>query len=75
MTAISIARNPESSYTAWGHSTVVNPWGEVIATTAEAPAIVYADLDMARVNAIREQIPISKQQREDLYKLEWIGKA
>ena len=71
--SIRIARNPESSYTAWGHSTVVNPWGEVIATTAEAPAIVYADLDMARVAAIRDQIPVGKQTRQDLYSLEWKG--
>jgi omega-amidase len=73
--AVSIARNPESSYAAWGHSTVVNPWGEVIATTEEGPAIVYAELDMARVAAIREQIPVSKQTRDDLYGLAWKGAA
>jgi omega-amidase len=71
--AVSIARNPGSSYTAWGHSTVVNPWGEVLATTEEGPATVYADLDMARVGAIRAQIPVSFQTRDDLYKLAWLG--
>jgi omega-amidase len=56
-------------YTAWGHSTVTSPWGDVIATTAEAPAIVVADLDMTRVNEIRQSIPISYQKRTDLYHL------
>jgi predicted amidohydrolase len=27
--ACSPARSPEASYQAWGHSTVVSPWGEV----------------------------------------------
>jgi omega-amidase len=71
--AISIARNPDSAYTAWGHSTVVNPWGEVIATTEEGPATVMAELDMARVDAIRDQIPVGKQTRQDLYALTWKG--
>lgn len=68
---VSPARNPASTYQAWGHSTVVNPWGEVIATMDEKPGVIYADLDMARVSAVRDQIPVSKQWRKDLYSLEW----
>lgn len=71
---ISPARNPDSGYQAWGHSTVVNPWGEVEATTVERPAIVYADLALARVEEVRAQIPVSVQWRKDIYSLEWKGK-
>lgn len=28
--ACSPARNPQASYQAWGHSTVVSPWGQVL---------------------------------------------
>jgi len=66
---ISPARNKEASYQAWGHSSIVDPWGDVIATTEHSPAIVYADIDLKRVDEVREQIPTSKQKRTDLYEL------
>ena len=56
-------------YSAWGHSTVVSPWGEVVATTDEKPGIVIADLDMNKVNEMRMAIPTMVQKRHDLYKL------
>lgn len=56
-------------YTAWGHSTVVSPWGEVLATTNEGEDVVIADLDLGKVEQIRNAIPISKQQRNDLYNI------
>lgn len=42
---------------AYGHSMVVDPWGTVIAQAADGPAIVVADLDLSRVDAMRRQIP------------------
>jgi predicted amidohydrolase len=41
----------------YGHSLVVEPWGEVIAEGGEAPGVVYAELDMARVGAVRSMLP------------------
>jgi predicted amidohydrolase len=41
----------------YGHSLVVDPWGEVIADGGEAPAIVYADLDLGRVEKVRSMLP------------------
>jgi omega-amidase len=72
---ISIARNPESTYQAWGHSTVVNAWGEVVATTDEHPTTVFASLPMDRLEAIRAQIPVGLQLRSDLYRLETLPAA
>lgn len=56
-------------YTAWGHSTVVSPWGEVVATTDEKEAIVMADLDLSKVEEMRTGIPIGSQRRSDMYDL------
>ena len=56
-------------YSAWGHSTVVSPWGEVIATCDEKPAMVVADLDMSKVEEMRLAIPTMVQKRDDLYRL------
>lgn len=67
---VSPARNPASAYQAWGHSTVVSPWGEVVTTTDEGPGIQYADLRMGRVGEVRAQIPVSKQVRTDVYGLD-----
>lgn len=56
-------------YSAWGHSSVVSPWGDVIATCDEGPAIVVADLDMNLVREMRTAIPTMTQKRTDLYRL------
>ncbi|KAK6172442.1 hypothetical protein SNE40_016090 [Patella caerulea] len=67
---ISPARDEQAKYTAWGHSTVVNPWGDVISTTEHEETIVYSDIDLEYLKQVREMVPISKQRREDLYQLQ-----
>ncbi|KAG8136734.1 putative Omega-amidase NIT2 isoform 2 protein [Naja naja] len=64
------ARDETGSYVAWGHSTVVNPWGEVIAKAGTEETIVYAEIDLKKAEEIREQIPIFSQKRSDLYTVE-----
>mmetsp|Transcript_16899 Transcript_16899/g.20851 ORF Transcript_16899/g.20851 Transcript_16899/m.20851 type:complete len:288 (+) Transcript_16899:171-1034(+) len=61
------ARNPESKYQAWGHSSIVDPWGTVLATTGHDEDIVVSEIDLDRVAEIRRNIPISKQVRTDIY--------
>ena len=69
------ARDPKSDgYQAWGHSTAVSPWGDVVATTDETPGTVHATLDLSRVAEIRSSIPIGTQKRKDLYNLQDISK-
>lgn len=57
------------NYTAWGHSSVVSPWGDVVATIDEQPGIVVADLDLTQADSVRRSIPIRQQKRHDLYEL------
>lgn len=41
----------------FGHSLVVDPWGEIIADGGDTPGIILAEIDVARVAAVRAQIP------------------
>lgn len=66
---VSPARDETASYVAWGHSTVMDPWGSVVAKTDEKEGIVYADIDLDKLKTIRDQVPITKQRRNELYKV------
>jgi predicted amidohydrolase len=48
----------------FGHSLVVNPWGEVLADGGEAPGITYAEIDITRVGKVRGMIPSLTHDRE-----------
>ncbi|MBN3289601.1 NIT2 amidase, partial [Polypterus senegalus] len=63
------ARDEKASYVAWGHSTVVSPWGDVLAKAGSEETIVYADIDMQHLTDVRQQIPLHTQKRHDLYKV------
>lgn len=66
---VSPARDPGASYVAWGHSTVMDPWGSVVSKTEEKEGVVYADIDLEKLKTIRDQIPITKQRRSEMYKV------
>jgi predicted amidohydrolase len=50
--------------TTYGHSLVVDPWGDVLADGGEAPGIVYAEVDPARVERVRAMLPCLTHDRE-----------
>jgi omega-amidase len=62
--------SPYPHYTAWGHSTAVAPWGDVLATCNEQEALVICDLDLTQVATMRQSIPTAHQKRTDMYRLE-----
>ena len=41
----------------FGHSMLVDPWGEVVARHAEGPGIVVGDVDPERIAKVRAQLP------------------
>ena len=48
----------ESGRRTWGHSMVVDPWGQVLAERREEGAgVVVADVDAARLAQVRAQLP------------------
>lgn len=67
--ACSPARNPESSYVAWGHSSVISPWGEVLIEANEGEDILTTEIDLNQAAEVRQNIPCWKQKRNDLYRL------
>eukprot|EP00795_Rhopilema_esculentum_P016767 gene16767-8229_t len=63
------ARDESATYVAWGHSTVVDPWGKAIASAAEKEDVIYAEIDADYVDTIRNQIPTHFQKRKDIYQV------
>ncbi len=47
----------------WGHSLIVNPWGEILADGGTEPGIIYADIDLSEVDKARKMIPALKHDR------------
>ena len=43
--------------TSFGHSLIVDPWGEVLADGGEAPGLVLAELDLDQVAKVRAMVP------------------
>ncbi|MDX9917147.1 MAG: carbon-nitrogen hydrolase family protein [Gudongella sp.] len=67
MLMCSPARDVISSYVAYGHSIVTNPWGCIVGQCGTDESILYADLDRNHVRGIREQLPLLKHRRPELY--------
>ena len=55
----------ENGRRTWGHSMIVDPWGEVLAVRGEGAAVVIADIDPARIAAVRMQLPALTHRRAD----------
>ena len=50
----------ESGRRTFGHSMIVDPWGEVLAVLPEGEGVVAADLDGARLQSVRTRLPALK---------------
>ena len=48
---------------AYGHSLIVNPWGEVVADAGAQRGVVYATLDLQEVVIARGKIPSLQHDR------------
>ena len=65
----SAARFEGFNYECWGHSTVAEPFGMVIATCDETEQILYADIDLNNVDSVRKQLPTFLHLKDDIYKV------
>ncbi|GJN08912.1 hypothetical protein PR202_ga26872 [Eleusine coracana subsp. coracana] len=63
------ARDTSAGYVAWGHSTLVGPFGEVIATTEHEETTIIAEIDYSLIEQRRRFLPLQHQRRGDLYQL------
>lgn len=65
--AAAAARYEGFNYECWGHSTVADPYGTVIAACDEKEQILYAEIDLDRVEEVRAQLPTFNCLRRELY--------
>ena len=47
----------------YGHSLVVDPWGEVLLDMGEAPASAFAEIDLGRIADVRSRVPALSHRR------------
>ena len=66
---VSPARDERASYIAYGNSIAADPWGTVLCRAGAGAEILYADLDLNHLEAVRERLPVLSARREDLYTL------
>jgi len=64
------AREEGAFYTSWGHSIVADPWGQVASQMDEKQGVRVTELDLDRVREVREQLPLLRHRRTDVYSLE-----
>ncbi len=67
--ACSPSSDENSDYNAYGHSMIADPWGTIIAEAENEEEIVYGNLNLDKIKEIRNQIPVLKNRRIDLYNL------
>lgn len=53
----------ENGRRTFGHSLVVDPWGEVTALLAEGEGVVGAEIDRERIASVRSQLPALEHRR------------
>ena len=58
-----------ASYNSFGHSIITNPWGEIIAEASEKEELIIQEIDLDEIKKIREELPLLKNKREDLYEI------
>ncbi|MBU0513566.1 MAG: carbon-nitrogen hydrolase family protein [Proteobacteria bacterium] len=68
---VSPAPTPGASYQAWGHSKLVDPFGEIVASLERQEGLVLGSLDRTRLRAVRKRLPVLDQRRTDLYSIRW----
>ncbi|MEN3186162.1 MAG: carbon-nitrogen hydrolase family protein [Atribacterota bacterium] len=67
MIGASPAPNPESQYRAYGHSIIVNPWGQVIREMGEEEGFLMENLDLGEIKRVRRSLPLLQHRREEVY--------
>ncbi len=57
----------DASNTFFGHSLVIDPWGEIMVEGDDQERVLSCEIDLALVVAARRRLPALKDRRQDLY--------
>ncbi|KAG2468895.1 deaminated glutathione amidase [Polypterus senegalus] len=62
-----------SSRTSYGHSLIVDPWGDIIGRCGgDKPGFALAEIDLNKLRRVRTDMPVQKHRREnELYSNDW----
>ena len=60
--AAQVGRHEDGRQT-FGHSLVIDPWGEVLLDMGDEPGLGFADIDLARIPDVRSRIPALSHRR------------
>ena len=47
----------------FGHSMIVDPWGQILARAGDAPGLALAEIDLDQVAAVRRAMPVASHRR------------
>lgn len=54
----------------FGHSMIIDPWGEIVAEAGGEETILTAEIDLDLVDDVRRRIPVFEDRRPSLYRLD-----
>jgi deaminated glutathione amidase len=57
-----------SGHGTYGHSMIISPWGEILCSLEDKPGIIVADLDLDKMDSIRERFPALKHYQPFIFK-------
>lgn len=75
MVGVSPARDEKGVYVAYGNSLAVDPWGTVMCRMDGGANMMIADLDLAKIDDVRAQLPLMSARRTDIYCLKAIERT
>ena len=70
--AASPARDAGAPYVAYGHSVIVDPWGEIISSAGEEEDVIFGEINPDRLARVRRELPLLEHRRTNLYHIEKI---
>ncbi|CAN8025359.1 unnamed protein product [Ixodes persulcatus] len=65
----SLARDEAAWYVTWGYSMFVDPSGSVVKSAGVGEDLVIVEVNLDFLDSVRDEIPVTKQKRDDLYKV------
>jgi predicted amidohydrolase len=47
----------------WGHTMLIDPWGNIQSVLAEGEGVVVGDIELQRLQEVRENLPATRHRR------------
>lgn len=63
------AQDDHSSYRSYGHTLMVDPWGQVTGQLDEKSGVLISEIDLDMDDRIRSQLPLLENRRSDVYQV------